>query len=229
MVEHVFQVDIPPNKDKKEEREDYLFIKDAKGLFALSQFGVIEFHPWGCRVDKPERPDRMVFDLDPDEGLEWRDVVDAAHHIRGELAEVGLAAFVRTTGGKGLHLVVPVERRIGWPAFKDFSQSFVETLAKREPRRYTASVAKSARRGKIFVDYVRNARSARPPWGPTHCARAPARQPPHRSPGRNSQASTTPASSTTGPCLSGWHRWPPIRGRRLTKHPSVLPKTWCKN
>ena len=160
MVEHVFQVDIPPNKDKKEEREDYLFIKDAKGLFALSQFGVIEFHPWGCRVDKPERPDRMVFDLDPDEGLEWRDVVDAAHHIRGELAEVGLAAFVRTTGGKGLHLVVPVERRIGWPAFKDFSQSFVETLAKREPRRYTASVAKSARRGKIFVDYVRNARSA---------------------------------------------------------------------
>ncbi|MDA0261916.1 MAG: DNA ligase D, partial [Proteobacteria bacterium] len=105
MVEHVLQVDISSNK--AQEREDYLFIKDAKGLFALSQFGVIEFHPWGCRVDKPERPDRLIFDLDPDETLEWRDVVDAAQQLRDELSELGLTAFVRTTGGKGLHLVVP--------------------------------------------------------------------------------------------------------------------------
>lgn len=158
MVENVLQIDIPSNK--AEEREDYLYIKDAKGLFALSQFGVIEFHPWGCRVDKPERPDRLILDLDPDEGLEWRDVVDAAHQIRAELLELGLAAFVRTTGGKGLHLVVPVERRTGWAKFKDFAQAFVEALAKREPRRYTASVAKSARRGKIFIDYIRNVRGA---------------------------------------------------------------------
>ena len=158
MVENVLQIDIPSNK--AEEREDYLYIKDAKGLFALSQFGVIEFHPWGCRVDKPERPDRLIFDLDPDEGLEWRDVVDAAHQIRNELSDLGLAAFVRTTGGKGLHLVVPVERRTSWAKFKDFAQAFVESLAKREPRRYTASVAKSARRGKIFIDYIRNVRGA---------------------------------------------------------------------
>ena len=158
MVENVLLINIPSNK--AEEREDYLYVKDAKGLFALSQFGVIEFHPWGCRVDKLERPDRLVFDLDPDEGLEWRDVVDAAHHIHEELSELGLAAFVRTTGGKGLHLVVPVERCTSWSKFKDFAQAFVEALAKREPRRYTASVAKSARRGKIFIDYIRNVRGA---------------------------------------------------------------------
>ncbi len=158
MVKHVYEIGIPSKKDQ--ERDDYLYLRDAKGLFSLSQFGVIEFHPWGCRIDKPERPDRLIFDLDPDEGLEWREVVDAAHHIREELAEIGLTAFVRTTGGKGLHLVVPVERRASWTAFKDFARAFVEALAKGAPGRYTTSVAKSARRGKIFIDYVRNVRGA---------------------------------------------------------------------
>lgn len=158
MAAHVRGIDIPSGRD--EERDDYLYIGDAKGLFSLAQFGVVEFHPWGCRVDRPERPDRLVLDLDPDEGLEWRDVVAAAHHIRAELAEIGLTAFVRTTGGKGLHLVVPVERRTSWADFRRFAQAFVEALARDEPGRYTASISKSARRGRIFVDHVRNVRGA---------------------------------------------------------------------
>ena len=158
LAAHVRGIDIPSGRD--EERDDYLYIGDARGLFSLAQFGAVEFHPWGCRVDRPERPDRLVLDLDPDEGLEWRDVVAAAHHIRAELAEIGLTAFVRTTGGKGLHLVVPVERRSSWADFRRFAQAFVEALARDEPGRYTASMAKSARRGRIFVDHVRNVRGA---------------------------------------------------------------------
>lgn len=142
------------------DRADYLYIDDAKGLLALAQFGVIEFHPWGCRVDKAERPDRVVFDLDPDEGLEWREVVDAARHVRSELAELGFAAFVRTTGGKGLHVVVPVTRRHTWAKAKEFSRAFVVRLAALEPARYTATSGVKNRRGRIFVDFLRNGRGA---------------------------------------------------------------------
>ena len=158
MPEHIHR--IPLHEAESEERADFIYIADAKGLFTLAQFGVVEFHPWGCRVDKPERPDRIVIDLDPDVGLNWRTVVQAAHEVRDELGLIGLTGFVRTTGGKGLHVVVPVKRRHGWPTAKALALGFVAQLAEKHPKRYTASPAKAARRGRIYADYLRNARSA---------------------------------------------------------------------
>ena len=151
---------IPLRDEGTRERTDYLFVDDAKGLLSLAQFGVVEFHPWGCRTDKPERPDRMVFDLDPDERLDWREVVDAAFELREAVAALGLVPFVKTTGGKGLHIVVALERRHGWPAVKAFSLAVVMAMAKQAPRRYTANTSKQARRGRIFIDYLRNGRGA---------------------------------------------------------------------
>ena len=147
-------------EEGKRDRADYIYIDGAKGLLGLAQFGVIEFHPWGCRVDKQERPDRMIFDLDPDQALDWRAVVDAAFEVRDELERIGLAAFVRTTGGKGLHVVSPIERHSTWPAVKAFTLGFVTHLAKIAPARYTANPKTAARRGKIYLDYLRNTRSA---------------------------------------------------------------------
>lgn len=151
---------IPLREGSERKRADYVYIEEARGLLELAQFGVVEFHPWGCRIDRPERPDRMIFDLDPDESLRWRDVVDAALDVRAVLEAIGLPAFVKTTGGKGLHLVVPLARRQGWTAMRDFSAGVVKALAAHEPRRFTANLAIASRKGKIFIDYLRNARSA---------------------------------------------------------------------
>ena len=151
---------IPLREEGSKERADYLYIEDARGLLALAQFGAIEFHSWGCRVDQPERPDRIVFDLDPDEGLPWREVVSAAHGVADALRELGLVPFVKTTGGKGLHVVVPLARRQGWPEVRRFCEAFARQQAERAPKRFTANMAKRERRGRIFLDYLRNARSA---------------------------------------------------------------------
>jgi DNA ligase D len=151
---------IPLREESSKERADYLYVEDARGLFALAQFGAVEFHTWGCRIDQPERPDRLVFDLDPDEGLPWRQVVSAAHDVAGVLRDLGLVPFVKTTGGKGLHVVVPIARRQGWPEVHRFCEAFARQQAQRAPARFTANMAKRERRGRIFLDYVRNARSA---------------------------------------------------------------------
>jgi DNA ligase D len=147
-------------EEGSKERADYLYVEDARGLFALAQFGAIEFHCWGCRVDQPERPDRLVFDLDPDEGLPWREVVSAAREVADALRELGLVPFVKTTGGKGLHVVVPLARRQGWPEVRRFCEAFARQQAQQAPKRFTANMAKRERRGRIFLDYLRNARSA---------------------------------------------------------------------
>ena len=151
---------IPLREEGSKKRADYLYIEDARGLFALAQFGAIEFHSWGCRVDQPERPDRIVFDLDPDEGLPWREVVSAARHVADALRELGLVPFVKTTGGKGLHVVVPIARRQGWPEVRRFCEAFARQQAEQAPKRFTANMAKRERRGRIYLDYLRNARSA---------------------------------------------------------------------
>jgi DNA ligase D len=151
---------IPLREEGSKKRADYLYVEDARGLLALAQFGAIEFHTWGCRVDQPERPDRIVFDLDPDEGLLWREVVSAARVVADALRELGLVPFVKTTGGKGLHVVVPIARRHGWPEVRGFCEAFARQQAQQAPDRFTANMAKRERRGRIFLDYLRNARSA---------------------------------------------------------------------
>jgi len=137
-----------------------LVIRDLAGLLSLVQMGVLEIHPWGSRVDRPERPDRMTFDLDPGEGVGWREVVSAALLVRSRLDAAGLESFVKTTGGKGLHVVLPLARRDDWDDVKGFARRFAERLASDHPQQYIAKSAKAARRGKIYVDYLRNGRGA---------------------------------------------------------------------
>jgi len=136
--------------------EPYLFVKDARGLIALVQMGVLEIHPWGARVDRPDRPDRIVFDLDPGDGLGFGDVAAAAQEVRARLERLGLVGFAKTTGGKGMHVVVPVARRYAWPAVKAFAKATAEAMAADAPDRYLTRIAKAERRGRIFIDYLRN-------------------------------------------------------------------------
>jgi bifunctional non-homologous end joining protein LigD len=136
--------------------EPYLYIKDASGLVALVQMGVLEIHPWGARIDRPDRPDRIVFDLDPGDGLAFADVAQAAQEVRARLEAQGLAAFAKTTGGKGMHVVVPIARRHTWQAVKAFAKATAEAMAADAPRRFLTRIAKAERAGRIFVDYLRN-------------------------------------------------------------------------
>jgi len=138
----------------------YMRINDMPGLVALAQLGTLEIHTWGSRADKPERPDVMVFDLDPDVGLGWERVALGAFAMRRKLHDIGLDSFLKTTGGKGLHVVVPVERRLDWDEFKQFTKQVVESMEHDEPELYTTNMAKKARKGKIFLDYLRNGRNA---------------------------------------------------------------------
>jgi bifunctional non-homologous end joining protein LigD len=136
--------------------EPYLFVRDVRGLVALVQMGVLEIHPWGARNDNPARPDRMVFDLDPGEGLTFADVVAAARDVRAMLDSIKLTSFLKTTGGKGLHLVVPIVRRYDWQEVKAFAKRAAEKLAKEKPERYLIRMSKAERRGRILIDYLRN-------------------------------------------------------------------------
>jgi DNA ligase D len=139
-----------------EESGAYLYIKDVKGLIAMVQMGVLEMHPWGARVDRPERAERVIFDLDPGEGLGFADVIAAARDVRQALMEVDLVSFVKTTGGKGLHVVIPIERRHEWREVKAFAKDLGETLARQAPDRFLTRISKAERRGRIFIDYLRN-------------------------------------------------------------------------
>lgn len=144
----------------KTETEQYLVIHDAKGLLELVQFGSLEFHPWGSLADDFERPDRLIFDLDPDPSVGWKQVVEAAIQTRDLLEELGLQNFVKTTGGKGLHVIAPIAPAAKWPEIKALCRLTAETLAAREPKKYTTNMAKRARKGRIFVDYLRNDRGS---------------------------------------------------------------------
>lgn len=138
----------------------YITIRDISGVIALVQFGVLEIHPWGARVDRIERPDRLVLDLDPGPGVEWAALRAAAEEVRQVLEHVGLTSFLRTTGGKGLHVVVPVERRIAWEDLKAFAQDIAQGMAQAQPESYIATASKARREGLIYVDYLRNSRGA---------------------------------------------------------------------
>lgn len=139
---------------------DVVVVRNLGGLIGLAQLGVLEIHPWGVTATDPDHPDRLVFDLDPGEGATWPDVVHGARWLHERLAALGLQSFVRTTGGKGLHVVVPIAPTRDWDAVKAFARAVAHELAGEDPLRYVDAASKQVRVGRVFVDYLRNARGA---------------------------------------------------------------------
>ena len=149
-----------PITDKAGASEDYLYVRDIDGLVACVQMGTIEFHGWGSRIDNVEKPDRMIFDLDPDETVDFDHVKKAAIDIRRTLEDIGLVSFALLSGGKGIHVVVPLTPDAAWPDVKDFASRFATALAQAEPDRFVATMSKAKRKGRIFIDWLRNQRGA---------------------------------------------------------------------
>ena len=141
-----------------ETKKKYLYIDDEDGLFGLVQIGVLEIHDWSVTLKNIAKPDRLVFDLDPDVGLDMAIVKSAAQEVRYFLADLGLKSFLKATGGKGLHIVAPLTPKAGWVEIKTFAKAVADALVTAQPDRYTANPLKRTRAGKIFVDYLRNQR-----------------------------------------------------------------------
>lgn len=154
------QVHSVPIAEKDGSVDDYLWLGDAQGLAACVQMGTIEFHIWAAKADAVERPDRMVFDLDPDEGMDFAAVRHAARQIRDRLAEQGLASFAMLTGGKGLHVIVPLAPGHSWQAHRDFAKGLADALVADSPGRFTATMSKARREGRVFIDWLRNQRGS---------------------------------------------------------------------
>lgn len=156
---------MPDNLDRIQIREKdttgtYLALHDIHGLLSLVQFGALEIHAWGSKTDHVEYPDRIVFDLDPDPTVPWKRVVQSAQELRELLADLKLKSFVKTTGGKGLHIVVPIARKYSWPEVKQFAKSVTDQMVAAAPDQFIGTMSKAARRGKIFIDYLRNERGS---------------------------------------------------------------------
>lgn len=141
-------------------RADYLVVNDADGVLELVQFNALEFHPWGARADDVDRADRIVFDLDPANDVPFARVRAAARLLRERLDGLGLRAFVRTSGGKGLHVVVPLAPGCPWPQVKGFARGLAELLAQEQPEQFLSVASKARRAGRIFIDWLRNSRGA---------------------------------------------------------------------
>ena len=156
MGEHVHTVPI----EEKNGSSDYLMVDSVEGIEELVQMNVIEFHPWGATANKPDQCDRLVFDLDPASDLPFKRVIEGARMLRDRLKSLDLESFVRTTGGKGLHVVVPLSPAADWDAAKDFAHALASACAKAEPNRYVDVASKAKRDQRIFIDYLRNSRGA---------------------------------------------------------------------
>ena len=154
---HVKQI---PIEEKDGHTEDYLYFDDIRGLLACVQMGTIEFHGWGSKIAKVEYPDRLVFDLDPDVGLDFNKVKEAAVRLRGLLQDLGLKSFPLLSGGKGIHVVVPLDASKDWASVKSFADRFSRAIAEAEPDMFTANIRKVQRKGRIFLDWLRNQRGA---------------------------------------------------------------------
>ncbi len=155
-----------PIEQKNGRTEDYLYVDDEGGVIACAQADGIEFHGWGSRVEDVERPDRIAFDLDPDEGVGFEAVREAALMMRRVLRELELDSFPLLTGGKGIHVVVPLTPEANWKEVREFARRLCTGLAATEPRLFTVSLPKTDRKGRIFLDYLRNQRTATAilPW-----------------------------------------------------------------
>jgi bifunctional non-homologous end joining protein LigD len=149
-----------PIVEKKGGQQDYLYVDDIRGILSCVQMGTIEFHGWGSRADKVEYPDRLVFDLDPDEGLDFGAVRDAARRLRELLRDLGLETFPLLSGGKGIHVVAPLDASADWNAVTSFAERFSRAVSEAEPERFTANMRKVQRKGRIFLDWLRNQRGS---------------------------------------------------------------------
>ncbi|WP_338721253.1 DNA ligase D [Devosia sp. XK-2] len=152
--------------EKDGESKDYFFVDDLAGLVAGTQMNVLEWHIWGSRFDNVEKPDRLVFDIDPDEGLDFSAVTSAALEIGDRLKDQGLASFPMVSGGKGIHVIVPLKPVAAWPEVKAFCKDFAQQMAADAPERFTANLSKAKRKGRLFIDYLRNERGSTAicPW-----------------------------------------------------------------
>ena len=162
--EHIVEVQDP--KDKTE--EPYISIRDFNGLIGLVQAGTLEIHPWGSTLKNWELPDILTMDLDPGEGVPWSRVIEAALEVRERLEKTGLAAFAKTSGGKGLHVVAPLKPKADWGALKSFTKAIADQMAADSPDRYVSTISKAKRKGRILIDYLRNQRgmTAVAPYSP---------------------------------------------------------------
>jgi bifunctional non-homologous end joining protein LigD len=149
-----------PIREKDGSHEDYIYVDSAAGILACVQMGTIEFHGWASHADDVEAPDRMIFDLDPDEGLDFTVVRQAAFDLRDQLSDLGLTTFAMLSGGKGVHIVVPLTPGHSWEAHKDFSKRFAEAMSASEPDRFVATISKAKRKDKILIDTLRNQRGS---------------------------------------------------------------------
>ncbi|QQR38093.1 DNA ligase D [Devosia rhizoryzae] len=152
--------------EKDGDRQNYFFIKDLAGLVAGTQMNVLEWHIWGSHFDDVDKPDRLVFDIDPDEGLDFSHIISAATDIRDRLADLGLKSVPMVSGGKGVHVIVPLKPEMDWAEAKTFCRDFAKKLESDEPDRFTANLSKAKRKGRLFIDYLRNERgsTAIAPW-----------------------------------------------------------------
>lgn len=141
---------------EKSGKQPYAYVNDRAGLVALAQYGVIELHGWGARKDKPDKPDVLVFDLDPADDVRWAETLGAAFLVRDMLQDIGLTSFPKLTGGKGIHVCAPINRSANWDEAKPFCKRFAEALTKQNRERFIAKASKAARKGKIYIDYLRN-------------------------------------------------------------------------
>jgi len=159
-------VDVPDKKTGKVEK--YITLSTREAIASLAQIAVLEVHPWGSLASSLEKPDRLVMDLDPDESLPWTTLAGAAADVRKQLQKLGLESFLKTTGGKGLHVVIPIAPELEWPAVKAFCRAFALRMEASNPALYLTKMTKAARTGKIFLDYLRNERGATAvaPWSP---------------------------------------------------------------
>ncbi len=148
-----------PNK-KNASTEQYITLNSAEGLVGLAQMGVLEIHPWGSKNDSLEKPDRIIFDLDPDESIDWKTLGATAKELRSRLEDLGLESFLKTTGGKGLHVLAPIRPENEWPAIKEFAHNIVLGIERKNPGLYVTKMTKAIRTNRIYLDYLRNDRGS---------------------------------------------------------------------
>ena len=149
-----------PIVEKDGDTSDYMYVDGPDGIIAGVQMNTLEFHIWGSHIDNLEKPDRIIFDIDPDEGLDFAATRSAALDFRGKLEDLGLKTYAMVTGGKGIHVIAPLKPSLEWPDVKAFCRGFAEKVADEEPDRFTANIRKANRKGRMFVDYLRNERGS---------------------------------------------------------------------